>query len=142
MLVHPSGIDMSTSTLHSLSARLRPAARNVDHGGAARTRAAKPCLSSRNCAPAIPTPSSPPVSASAPLGRAAAAHRLLFQRIQELTPAGEPNERITAVVAPEAGYVFDLLATGLGDLGGPVDVGGRGALGDVPTPAPQPGAKA
>ncbi|MGA5068759.1 TetR/AcrR family transcriptional regulator [Streptomyces exfoliatus] len=45
----------------------------------------------------------------------AAAHRLLFQRIQELTLAGEPNDRIAAAVAPEATYVFDLLGTGLGE---------------------------
>ncbi|MEU2549070.1 hypothetical protein ABZ618_27140 [Streptomyces roseolus] len=67
---------------------------------------------------------------------------MLFQRIQELTLAGEPNERIAAVVAPEATYVFGLLATGLGDLGGLGDVGGLGGLGDVPAPATQPGAKA
>ncbi|MGW2300474.1 TetR/AcrR family transcriptional regulator [Streptomyces sp. NPDC001809] len=51
-----------------------------------------------------------PRAAAALLG---AAHRLLFQRIQELTLAGEPNARITAVVAPEAAYVFDLLESGL-----------------------------
>ncbi|MBX9423969.1 TetR/AcrR family transcriptional regulator [Streptomyces lateritius] len=57
-------------------------------------------------------PSIAPRAAAALLG---AAHRLLFQRIQELTLAGEPNDLIAAAVAPEATYVFDLLAVGLGD---------------------------
>lgn len=51
-----------------------------------------------------------PRAAAALLG---AAHRLLFQRIQELTLAGEPDARIAATVAPEAAYVFDLLEAGL-----------------------------
>ncbi|MGW1930110.1 TetR/AcrR family transcriptional regulator [Streptomyces sp. NPDC001919] len=51
-----------------------------------------------------------PRAAAALLG---AAHRLLFQRIQELTLAGESNARIAAVVAPEGAYVFDLLESGL-----------------------------
>ncbi|MFF5919656.1 TetR/AcrR family transcriptional regulator [Streptomyces flavochromogenes] len=55
-------------------------------------------------------PAVAPRAAAALLG---AAHRLLFQRIQELTLAGEPNARIAAVVAPEATYVFDLLGAGL-----------------------------
>ncbi|WP_055601237.1 TetR/AcrR family transcriptional regulator [Streptomyces aureus] len=55
-------------------------------------------------------PAVAPRAAAALLG---AAHRLLFQRIQELTLAGEPNARIAAVVAPEATYVFDLLEAGL-----------------------------
>ncbi|MCB8902686.1 MULTISPECIES: TetR/AcrR family transcriptional regulator [unclassified Streptomyces] len=55
-------------------------------------------------------PAIAPRAAAALLG---AAHRLLFQRIQELTLAGEPNARIAAVVAPEAAYVFDLLEAGL-----------------------------
>ncbi|MFJ8663131.1 TetR/AcrR family transcriptional regulator [Streptomyces sp. NPDC093795] len=55
----------------------------------------------------------PPLAPRAAAALLAAAHRLLFQRIQELTLAGEPNDRIAAAVAPEATYVFDLLATGL-----------------------------
>ncbi|MEV4949985.1 helix-turn-helix domain-containing protein [Streptomyces sp. NPDC053755] len=43
----------------------------------------------------------------------AAAHRLLFRRIQELTLAGDPDDRITAVLVPEAEHVFDLLAAAL-----------------------------
>ncbi|MER5307119.1 TetR family transcriptional regulator [Streptomyces sp. NPDC002773] len=54
-----------------------------------------------------------PLAPRAAAALLAAAHRLLFQRIQELTLAGEPNDRIAAAVAPEATYVFDLLATGL-----------------------------
>ncbi|WP_318208614.1 MULTISPECIES: TetR family transcriptional regulator [unclassified Streptomyces] len=57
-----------------------------------------------------PAPAIAPRATAALLG---AAHRLLFQRIQELTLAGEPNARIAATVAPEATYVFDLLEAGL-----------------------------
>ncbi|MET9728491.1 TetR/AcrR family transcriptional regulator [Streptomyces zaomyceticus] len=57
------------------------------------------------------SPTIAPRAAAALLG---AAHRLLFQRIQELTLAGEPNDRIAATVAPEASYTFDLLEAGLG----------------------------
>ncbi|MEU7120394.1 helix-turn-helix domain-containing protein [Streptomyces zaomyceticus] len=57
------------------------------------------------------SPAIAPRAAAALLG---AAHRLLFQRIQELTLAGEPNDRIAATVAPEASYTFDLLEAGLG----------------------------
>ncbi|MFF1511693.1 TetR/AcrR family transcriptional regulator [Streptomyces sp. NPDC058326] len=56
----------------------------------------------------------PAIAPRAAAALLAAGHRLLFQRIQELTLAGEPNERIAATVAPEAEYVFDTLATGLG----------------------------
>ena len=56
------------------------------------------------------SPTIAPRAAAALLG---AAHRLLFRRIQELTLAGEPNERIAATVAPEATYTFDLLEAGL-----------------------------
>ncbi|MFD3568279.1 TetR/AcrR family transcriptional regulator [Streptomyces sp. NPDC058671] len=55
----------------------------------------------------------PPIAPRAAAALLGAAHRLLFQRIQELTLAGEPDERIAATVAEEATYVFDLLATGL-----------------------------
>ncbi|MEU9293389.1 TetR family transcriptional regulator [Streptomyces sp. NPDC048266] len=57
----------------------------------------------------------PPIAPRAAAALLGAAHRLLFQRIQELTLAGEPNDLIAAAVAPEATYVFDLLAAGLGD---------------------------
>ncbi|MFD9049842.1 TetR/AcrR family transcriptional regulator [Streptomyces zaomyceticus] len=57
------------------------------------------------------SPTIAPRAAAALLG---AAHRLLFQRIQELTLAGQPNDRIAATVAPEATYTFDLLEAGLG----------------------------
>ncbi|MGW1253475.1 TetR/AcrR family transcriptional regulator [Streptomyces sp. NPDC002535] len=61
-----------------------------------------------------PAPAIAPRAAAALLG---ASHRLLFQRIQELTLAGEPNARIAAVVAPEAAYTFDLLEAGLSAQG-------------------------
>ncbi|MEV6244638.1 TetR family transcriptional regulator [Streptomyces sp. NPDC051742] len=63
-----------------------------------------------------PAPAAAPaIAPRAAAALLAAAHRLLFQRIQELTLAGEPNDRIAAAVAPEATYVFGLLGTGLGE---------------------------
>ncbi|MET9536313.1 TetR family transcriptional regulator [Streptomyces sp. NPDC006553] len=64
-------------------------------------------------APANAPAEAPPIAPRAAAALLGAAHRLLFQRIQELTLAGEPNDRIAATVAPEAGYVFDLLQAGL-----------------------------
>ncbi|WP_328943562.1 TetR/AcrR family transcriptional regulator [Streptomyces sp. NBC_00250] len=63
--------------------------------------------------PADPSPERPAIAPRAAAALLGAAHRLLFQRIQELTLAGEPNARIAATVAPEATYVFDLLEAGL-----------------------------
>jgi len=63
-----------------------------------------------DAAPAA-TPAIAPRAAAALL---AAAHRLLFQRIQELTLAGHSDNRIAATVAPEAAHVFDLLDASLG----------------------------
>ncbi|MFI1302860.1 TetR/AcrR family transcriptional regulator [Streptomyces sioyaensis] len=45
----------------------------------------------------------------------AAAHRLLFSRIQELTLAGHDNDHITATLTAEAAQVFDQLEPALGD---------------------------
>ncbi len=45
----------------------------------------------------------------------AAAQRLLFERIQELTLAGRSTDRIAGIVAEEAAHVFDLLTPSLGD---------------------------
>lgn len=42
-------------------------------------------------------------------------HRILFQRIQDLTLAGHPNDEITATITTEAGEAFDLLEASLGD---------------------------
>ncbi|MFD5316837.1 TetR/AcrR family transcriptional regulator [Streptomyces sp. NPDC127098] len=53
-----------------------------------------------------------PRAVAAQLG---AAHRVLFQRIQELTLAGRHEDEIAAVVAREAALVFDLLEPALGD---------------------------
>ncbi|AYF78053.1 TetR/AcrR family transcriptional regulator [Nocardia yunnanensis] len=44
-----------------------------------------------------------------------AAHRLLFQRVQELTLQGLSRKRIAATVVGEANQVFDLLEPALGD---------------------------
>ncbi|MFF3839781.1 TetR/AcrR family transcriptional regulator [Streptomyces sp. NPDC001930] len=62
---------------------------------------------------AVAPAQAPAIAPRATAALLGAAHRLLFQRIQELTLAGEPNTRIAAVVAPEATYVFDLLEAGL-----------------------------
>lgn len=43
----------------------------------------------------------------------AAAHRLLFTRIQELTLAGHDNDEIAAALATEAAHVFDQLEPAL-----------------------------
>ncbi|MEU8780820.1 TetR family transcriptional regulator [Streptomyces sp. NPDC048637] len=59
------------------------------------------------------TPAIAPRAAAALL---AAAHRLLFQRIQELTLAGHANDRIAATLASEAAHVFGLLDAALGDF--------------------------
>ncbi|MGW7486255.1 TetR/AcrR family transcriptional regulator [Streptomyces sp. NPDC054786] len=45
----------------------------------------------------------------------AAAHRLLFSRIQELTLAGHDNDHIAATLAAESVRVFDQLEPALGD---------------------------
>ncbi|GEB51491.1 TetR/AcrR family transcriptional regulator [Streptomyces cacaoi] len=42
-------------------------------------------------------------------------HRVLFQRIQELTLAGQDNREIARTLAREAARAFDLLAPSLGD---------------------------
>ncbi|XKJ41909.1 TetR family transcriptional regulator [Streptomyces sp. 147326] len=62
----------------------------------------------------------PDIAPRAAAALLAAAHRLLFRRIQELTLAGHSNDRITATLAPEAAHVFDLLAAALGDGPAPV----------------------
>ncbi|MEU0674557.1 TetR family transcriptional regulator [Streptomyces sp. NPDC006172] len=53
-----------------------------------------------------------PRAAAALLG---AVHRTLFQRIQELTLAGQDNARISATVLAEAHKAFDLLEPSLAD---------------------------
>lgn len=58
----------------------------------------------------------PAIAPRAAAALLAAAQRLLFQRIQELTLAGHSNDSIAATVAPEAAHVFDLLAGSLGDF--------------------------
>ena len=42
-------------------------------------------------------------------------HRMLFQRIQELTLAGHPNDRIAQTITTEAAQVFGLLEPALAD---------------------------
>ncbi|WP_370420224.1 TetR/AcrR family transcriptional regulator [Streptomyces sp. QH1-20] len=58
----------------------------------------------------------PAIAPRAAAALLAAAQRLLFQRIQELTLVGHSNDSIAATVAPEAAHVFDLLAASLGDF--------------------------
>ncbi|MCX5055922.1 hypothetical protein OG895_18750 [Streptomyces sp. NBC_00201] len=45
----------------------------------------------------------------------AAADRVLFRRIQELTLAGRTDDEIEAALPPAAGHVFVLLAAAVGD---------------------------
>ncbi|MFE2559661.1 TetR/AcrR family transcriptional regulator [Streptomyces sp. NPDC059352] len=58
----------------------------------------------------------PPFAARAAAALIGSAHRLLFQRIQELTLAGLPDDLIAATLTTEAAHVFDLLESALGDL--------------------------
>ncbi|WP_399498500.1 hypothetical protein [Streptomyces sp. P17] len=53
-----------------------------------------------------------PRAAAALLG---AVHRILFQRIQDLTLAGQGDDRISAAVIAEAERAFGLLEPSLGD---------------------------
>ncbi|MER5637866.1 TetR/AcrR family transcriptional regulator [Kitasatospora sp. NPDC002227] len=65
-----------------------------------------------------------PAAGIAPRAAAAligAAHKLLFRRLQELTLAGESNERIAELLAPETAHVFDLLDAALGGYPAPPD---------------------
>lgn len=48
-------------------------------------------------------------------GLLGAVHHILFQRIEELTLAGRPDEEIAETVAAEAGEAFDLLEPSLGN---------------------------
>jgi AcrR family transcriptional regulator len=48
-------------------------------------------------------------------GLLGAVHRVLFQRIQDLTLAGHTNDEIATIVAKEAARAFDLLEPALGD---------------------------
>ncbi|MFJ8085697.1 TetR/AcrR family transcriptional regulator [Streptomyces sp. NPDC096205] len=48
-------------------------------------------------------------------GLLGAVHRVLFQRIQELTLAGQPNDRIARTITTEAGQAFDILEPALSD---------------------------
>ncbi|WP_371656495.1 MULTISPECIES: TetR/AcrR family transcriptional regulator [unclassified Streptomyces] len=59
-----------------------------------------------------PAPAVAPRAAAALI---AAADRLLFRRIQELTLAGHADDEIEAVLTPEADHVFPLLTASLGN---------------------------
>jgi AcrR family transcriptional regulator len=48
-------------------------------------------------------------------GLLGAVHRVLFQRIQELTLAGHTDDEVAGIVGPEAVRAFDLLEPALGD---------------------------
>ncbi|MGW1989218.1 TetR/AcrR family transcriptional regulator [Embleya sp. NPDC001921] len=65
-------------------------------------------------AAAAPPDASTTIAPRAAAALLAAAHRLLFQRVQELTLAGDPTDRIAAIVTPEADHLFSLLAPALG----------------------------
>ncbi|MGW0907426.1 TetR/AcrR family transcriptional regulator [Streptomyces sp. NPDC002853] len=59
----------------------------------------------------------PPITHRADAALIAAADRLLFRRIQELTLAGHTNDHIEATLLPEADHLRALLAAALGDRG-------------------------
>ncbi|MGW8361241.1 TetR/AcrR family transcriptional regulator [Streptomyces wedmorensis] len=61
------------------------------------------------------TPSAPSIAPRAAAALIAAADRLLFRRIQELTLAGQDDDRIEATLLPEADHLRALLAAALGD---------------------------
>jgi Flp pilus assembly protein TadD len=48
-------------------------------------------------------------------GLLGAVHRVLFQRIQDLTLAGHTNDEIARTLAKEAGHAFGLLEPAIGD---------------------------
>lgn len=55
------------------------------------------------------------ITVRAAAAQLAAAHRVLFQRIQELTLAGRAPDEISALVTADAVVVFDLLEPSLGN---------------------------
>ncbi|MFI7504738.1 TetR/AcrR family transcriptional regulator [Streptomyces sp. NPDC049687] len=66
-------------------------------------------------AAATGTPAADDITPRAVAAQLGAAHRLLFERIQELTLADHDNEHIAAVITHEATQVFALLEPALGD---------------------------
>lgn len=71
-------------------------------------------LRERELARVLPGPDILRRAAAAQFG---AAHRLLFERVQELTLAGYSLKRLTDTIVTEAKQTFDLLELGLGDYG-------------------------
>ncbi|WOX20839.1 TetR/AcrR family transcriptional regulator [Streptomyces solicathayae] len=55
------------------------------------------------------------ITARTAAGLLGTVHRILFQRIQDLTLAGHPNSKITETITAEATRAFDLLEPSLGD---------------------------
>ncbi|WP_017240553.1 TetR/AcrR family transcriptional regulator [Streptomyces sp. SS] len=68
-----------------------------------------------HAAPAADSPSAPSIAPRAAAALIAAADRLLFRRIQELTLAGQDDDRIEATLLPEADHLRALLASALDD---------------------------
>ncbi len=65
MLVHSSGLDLSSPHRFVLAARIRERRRAIGSRWRRLSRADRPCSASPTCATRIPTPSSPPGSTSA-----------------------------------------------------------------------------
>ncbi|MFG3498879.1 TetR/AcrR family transcriptional regulator [Streptomyces sp. NPDC047928] len=59
---------------------------------------------------------SPAIAPRAAAALIAAADRLLFRRIQELTLAGRTNDEIEATLTPEADHVYGLLTAAVGTV--------------------------
>ncbi|MEU4065957.1 helix-turn-helix domain-containing protein [Streptomyces wedmorensis] len=75
----------------------------------------QPNAAAPHTAPAADSPSAPSIAPRAAAALIAAADRLLFRRIQELTLAGQDDDRIEATLLPEADHLRALLAAALGD---------------------------
>ncbi|KOG28750.1 MULTISPECIES: TetR/AcrR family transcriptional regulator [Streptomyces] len=75
----------------------------------------QPNAAAPHTAPVADSPSAPSIAPRAAAALIAAADRLLFRRIQELTLAGQDDDRIEATLLPEADHLRALLAAALDD---------------------------
>ncbi|MFG2985704.1 TetR/AcrR family transcriptional regulator [Streptomyces sp. NPDC048258] len=97
----------------TLTARLRELHDQREEALAAALTAAAPDPAP-DPAPAIAPDPAPAIAPRAAAALIAAADRLLFRRIQELTLAGRTDDQIEATLIPEADHLRTLLAAALG----------------------------
>lgn len=102
----------------TLTARLREL-HDLREESLAAALAAAPGTDPEGSDPEGPAPEgpAPAIAHRAAAALIAAADRLLFRRIQELTLAGHTNDQIEATLLPEADHLRALLAAALGDHG-------------------------